>query len=370
MTDTFDCKYTRLQATIEEALITVLVPENWNHLALLYAHGHRPVGSIRNADFDLTEVYFQDLLKAGWVLGMTSYRREGRIIRDAMKDMNNLRNFICNEVGIADQFILEGRSMGGCICTHLAEVENISKLYDGVLAIGAALITTDPEPIPALPFTHQPEIPILFLINESETGPIEAYINEARASDAPIVPALWRVAREGHNWTNSAERSVALRSLMSWIHYKTFITCRQYNNTQSPPYRPSEMEITETVRGRPAKGSGKVTGINLRSVFLSNFQPRDFETLGILLGKKFSVINQQGKRFEFIYSIYPFIGVPMGALKAYETPEGYIEFATHSYEVNHTSTLVGVEVGDTFEIAYLIAQRTQLSIPENLLPKQ
>ncbi len=39
----------------------------------------------------------------------------GLIVSDAMKDVNNLRNFICNEFGYPYLCILEGRSMGGMV---------------------------------------------------------------------------------------------------------------------------------------------------------------------------------------------------------------------------------------------------------------
>jgi pimeloyl-ACP methyl ester carboxylesterase len=356
---------TELRGTIDEALINVLVPSNWNHLALLYAHGHRPVGSVRSADIDLSEQYFQDLLRDGWVIGMTSYRREGRIIRDAIKDMNNLRNFIINEVGIPDQVIIEGRSMGGCICTHIAELENASKLYDGVLAIGAALLTTDPEG-PEYPFTHCPEIPIIYLTNLSETGPIQAYIDEARRKEAPILPALWEVSREGHNWTNSAERYTALRSLMSWIHYKTFITCRQFNNTKLPPHRASEVEITQTIRTRPVRARGKVTGTNIHNAFFSNFIPDDLANLGINMGHRFQLISGE-QTFEVTYSVYPFVGVPTGALIAFETPEGWIEFSANDFAAKTTMQNVGLDVGSSFEIAFLSQPRRQIVIPQEFL---
>lgn len=56
-------------------------------------------------------------MRQGWIVAMTSYRREGLIVSDAIKDVNNLRNFICNERGYPYWVVLEGRSMGGaCLC--------------------------------------------------------------------------------------------------------------------------------------------------------------------------------------------------------------------------------------------------------------
>lgn len=76
----------------------------------------RPEGTGLQADLELANnVAFSRLISEGWIVAMTSYRREGLIVCDAMKDVNNLRNFICNEYGFPYMCILEGRSMGGCV---------------------------------------------------------------------------------------------------------------------------------------------------------------------------------------------------------------------------------------------------------------
>lgn len=46
---------------------------------------------------------------------MTSYRRSGLIVADAIKDLNNLRNHVCNEFGYPYWVFLDGRSMGGAV---------------------------------------------------------------------------------------------------------------------------------------------------------------------------------------------------------------------------------------------------------------
>jgi hypothetical protein len=80
---------------LEDAAVTVLAPPagQWNRLVLLFLHGHRPEGTARKAELDeliLEDEHFAQLLLSGWVLGMTSYRREGRIIRDGMRDVRCL----------------------------------------------------------------------------------------------------------------------------------------------------------------------------------------------------------------------------------------------------------------------------------------
>lgn len=68
------------------------------------------------------------MLKDGWLVAMTSYRRNGRVVRDAMEDVNQLRQYIVDNWGAPTLCLLEGRSMGGCIATCLAE--NYPHLYN------------------------------------------------------------------------------------------------------------------------------------------------------------------------------------------------------------------------------------------------
>lgn len=67
---------------------------------------------------------------------MSSYRRNGRIVRGAMEDMNELRfdspilyfsyfsifsQYIIDNYGYLSMCLLEGRSMGGAVVTYLSE---------------------------------------------------------------------------------------------------------------------------------------------------------------------------------------------------------------------------------------------------------
>ena len=101
--------------------------------------------------------------------------------------------------------------MGGAISTLLAERPDHTGLrkghFDAVLALGAALNFNRTKEPTAPEFTYRPLIPIVYLSNHSETGPILDYISRARkevqldlikGEDNVTVPALWEVARPGH----------------------------------------------------------------------------------------------------------------------------------------------------------------------------
>jgi hypothetical protein len=58
--------------------VNPIVP--WNNRLLLFAHGHRPLGTGLIADLGPTQEFYQHLLGEGWMIGMTSYRREGIVV--------------------------------------------------------------------------------------------------------------------------------------------------------------------------------------------------------------------------------------------------------------------------------------------------
>ena len=92
------------------------------------------------------------------MVAMSSYRRNGIIINDAILDLNSLLGLINSKYGEPERVILMGHSMGGSIGTLIAET--LFEKYDGVLAIGAAL----PYPGRTFPMeiNHNPKIPLLF----------------------------------------------------------------------------------------------------------------------------------------------------------------------------------------------------------------
>jgi pimeloyl-ACP methyl ester carboxylesterase len=97
---------------------------------------------------------------------MSSYRREGQIVRDALEDVHHLRIKAIEVLGGSqpELVIVEGGSMGGFIATLLAE--NFPHLYSGCVAIGAALLLKENIPNPPK-LSYNPQIPIIFLTNTS-----------------------------------------------------------------------------------------------------------------------------------------------------------------------------------------------------------
>ncbi len=177
----------------------------------MIAHGLRPESAALDGSLDIERPAYANLLAKGWMLAISSYRRNGIIIKDAIEDLDLLRNHIVQIHGEPARTLVMGNSMGGAIGTLIAETHYAD--FDGILAIGAALGTGKQQE--ARGFNHSPRIPILFLTNQSELQGPQEYLQ--RAGIAPVAPALWRVNRDGHVNVNDAERLAALQALDQFV---------------------------------------------------------------------------------------------------------------------------------------------------------
>jgi pimeloyl-ACP methyl ester carboxylesterase len=199
------------EGRLEGTLYSIAVPDAWNGRLLLLAHGYRPEDQPLHARLYVDKPPVATLLAERWMVAITSYRRNGIIVRDALADLADLRRHIEAKYGTPAHIYLMGESMGGAIATLLAE-EDADHLYSGAVAIGAALEIREAGVAPG--FTLRPQRPLLFLTNRSEVSGPAAYVRAAASCEVP--PVLWRVARDGHVNVNAAEKLAALAALVRW----------------------------------------------------------------------------------------------------------------------------------------------------------
>lgn len=83
---------------IEGANFVVAEPREKGHCLLIHCHGFRPEGTPPFAEMD--DLFWLRLVQQGWTVAVTSYRRSGLIVGDAIRDVFNLHNWVCKEVGI------------------------------------------------------------------------------------------------------------------------------------------------------------------------------------------------------------------------------------------------------------------------------
>jgi len=258
---------------IEGALYTIAVPPEWSGDLLLVAHGLRQANTPLNARLNPNQPFYTQLLGSGWMLAITSYRRNGIIVSEAVDDLDNLLSHIESTFGKPNRTLIMGSSMGGAIVTLIAETR--SENYDGVLAIGAALTIKDS----GIPFrlNYNPLIPILFLSNQSEIQTPLDYLE--LAMDARVVPAVWKVSRDGHVNVNDAERTAALEALNRFIDEGEIE--RDKDGTISS-------QLASTSRFSDEQAINRITGVSQTygNIF-SGYVAADLQQLGIMIGSWF-----------------------------------------------------------------------------------
>lgn len=224
------------------------------------------------------------------MLAATSYCAKGRVIRRAIDDINKLRAYVVEKFGPLEMCLLEGHSMGGNICTHVAEIDG--HLFQGALLCGAALLTVGDPPETPLPFEHAPTVPLLYLSNYGDcVRNIEEYIKQceqnALRDSKIVVPALWTVARTGHNDHTEEECASATSALIHWIEKGEIEKRKDATiNAKRDPSLPDvswNLDSNNRILSATGKifkhskiGEGKVTGS-----FGTTFTVEDLQKLGI-----------------------------------------------------------------------------------------
>lgn len=323
---------TLLTGSIGGAPYTIARPATWNNNLLLYAHGFKAESAPLAARLDPDDPAYARLLDEGWIVAASGYRRNGMIVRDAIADLNALRDMIAATEGAPSLTLLLGESMGGTIVTLIAE--NEPGRYQGAIAIGAAMQSRDPEYPLAL--TARLKIPVIFLTNRSEIDGPAAYVD--RAARAPVPPALWTIEREGHVNVSAAERTAAIEGLIAWITTNSIE--RRRDATLSGPTLPSNVEFTDgTARGRVSEitdGYGNLFG---------SFVPKDFEKLGIESGDRFD-LEINGRTFRVVYGT-DYSSAARGSWVAFPRAEGLVLFAINR---GNAAEAAGASEGDVMVV--------------------
>jgi len=274
---------TSLNGEIEGAEYAILLPEKHNGRVLLLAHGYWPESMPSALSEDWSDGLPESFVGDGWIVATTSYRRNGWIMEDAARDLENLYELIAAAVqGDPGMVYLMGDSMGGGIVTLLAE--DPGGRFDGALAMGAYLF----GPIGATDagstelgahFSKQPEVPVLYLTNRSEVEGPAGYV--AAAAEAPVPPVLWPVERTGHVNLNHAEQRAALAAVVDWVESGVAAPSKDGTVVMNPESTASIIDGSasgEVIRLVPVYGN-----------FITSFVREDTETLGIERGERFEL---------------------------------------------------------------------------------
>jgi pimeloyl-ACP methyl ester carboxylesterase len=334
--------------TIDGAQFTLARPAHWNQRVLLLAHGLREPDRPLVADLFPEHLAYKTFLDEGWIVAKTSYRRNGIIVADAIADLDALRAHIEQKFGTPERALLEGESMGGLIVTLIAERDHADlPVYAGVVAIGAALSVK--EDGSRLGLNLQPQIPLLFLTNQSELDGSRAYVTAKIPRDnADLRPVLFRVSRDGHVNVNQRERLAALRALNAWLDTGRTALPSPPNSTSffdatvAPEPQPSQVTPHPDGRGFDARV------IEVSAVYgnaFINAQPADFAAAGIAPMTWFE-LTTHGQTYRVRYG-HDFGDVKRTEWIAFPNADGFTWLARNYGDAAATAHLA---LGDTVTI--------------------
>lgn len=315
------------------AKFTVAAPDVWQENLVLIAHGYRPEKAALGVELDTTDDFVAPLVKQGWAVAITSYRRNGWIIEDAILDLKALRAHVVEKHGVVKRCIVVGSSMGGLVGTLIAE--GAMDEVQGVVNIGAYLGEWEKEKEFYHSLTWKPKVPILFLTNQNELEHPKHY----RSKAGPELTALWEVRRDGHCNTSHAENLQAVQAANAWIEGKA--PEKEKNGTISPPKRASTAKKIDGGLSGNIRMASESWG-NLSTAFVA----ADLESLGLQLGDKAVVSNGEIKLEVSVVNYRSDAEQGKGAL--YLTPNGWIVVMING---GNAAKALGVKTGDSVRLS-------------------
>ncbi len=281
--------------------------------ALIFCHGFRPAGIPLAAPFAANDnphrpVYII-LMRRGYLVASVSYRREGVIYADAVADVEEMRVLLREQRGVAGRLVVQGRSMGGAVCTLLNE--RCGEHYDGILTLGAALHVSKEADGTKPVFSHTPRTRQIFLSNVSELAVIEAYVSKC----VERKPSVFTLQRFGHCACFDSELACAFDQLLAWIEQGA-----------APPPVVDATNYSEAPRDDVAfwdeerKGFWAPLSVSMYYTLEFPMTEQNWLTLGIRPRSKFTCelcTQTQVLVKEIEFAVDPFVGVEPGALIAY-----------------------------------------------------
>ncbi len=314
---------------LDDAPYKTAKPRNWNKKILLLAPGSRFEKLSRDASFDTMAPFEFQLLEDGWLIAITSYRRNGLLLEDGIVDIQNLIYRIEKVYGPAETLIIEGSSMGATIGVKISEGSYFPKhLQVAVVAIGASFDW--PARVLPMSWTHQPRHPVLMMSNTDEwDGPKNYTRNMVRLPASNMHPVLWRLPRNGHVNTNAQERLAAVEAVLGWLE-----------EGQKPPVIWPEGWNAGVNLGQPVSQAEQIeeniiaiTVTEVDRVFgnlTTNMVQADLDLLPTPYGENGYLIKHGIRSVDHFFALgSSYSSVDEGKAVAFFTAEGYLQLAVN-----------------------------------------
>ena len=311
----------------------VAVPENWtNGNVFFHVHGWRPADAPHEADLNMENPFYRELVDMGWAIARTAFYENGVDNEEHIRALRELTGWITSEIGPVGRAVMEGESTAGSLVLRIAEVA--PELADGVIAKGAFVNFHDESADSYLEGT--PKIPAILMSNLTELDEPVAYA--AVSEKAEVQPALRPLLRPGHVNVNWVERLNAFRDLNDWIN--TSKVTHISEGTRTVPQR----ETNTTVDGEMLVNKVTETDLYFGNAILG-FHTNELDEFGIYPGD-FFILEINGQQHELFYGD-SYGDVPEGEWVAFPTADDHILVAINYGNAVQTA---GIDAGDVASI--------------------
>ena len=316
------------EGVIEGAKFKILSAEKPSGKVLLLAHGYRNEDQILSADFCVDGTLSKNLLRDGWTIASTSFRRNGWIIDDALADLRALQTKITELQGKPNETYLIGNSMGGQIATLAAEG---ALDIHGAITTGVALQDYPKQELnPKI--TYLPKVPLIHLINQ-ESNRRMAVTYHKKAGDK--LCAYWKIERPGHCNVSDSEKLSAINALQDWKAGKN--VDRIKDATMPIPEQPSTSKVALIGTATEISESwGNIT---------TSFVKADLTTLGV--SHKDTLIVNVGQKSQSLTLASHYDQVPQKEGAAYLNSEGYLRI---QFNGDNLAKKLKIKTGDSLNL--------------------
>lgn len=119
---------------IDNAIYRIVIPANWNHNLVMYAHGYEMPSMPSNPKMfqsSRNDMSVKPFLDRGFAVARSAYSKKGWALPEGVDETEALRKYFFSKYGKPDTCFITGHSMGGGIT--LATIENFSRYYRGAM---------------------------------------------------------------------------------------------------------------------------------------------------------------------------------------------------------------------------------------------
>ena len=117
----YETAFTLHAGELNGAPYKVAVPENWtNGNVFFHVHGWRPANAPHEADLNMENPFYRELIDVGWAIARTAFYENGVDNEEHIRALRELTGWITSEIGPVGRVVMEGEYTAGSLVLRIA----------------------------------------------------------------------------------------------------------------------------------------------------------------------------------------------------------------------------------------------------------